>query len=324
MSKIIQALSLTNEIEVLNQYIRSCFLSDTALINEISEHLINAGGKRLRPAILLLHAKAWGYNSESATNLATIIEFIHTATLLHDDVVDDSLQRRGLQTANAVWGNAPSVLVGDFLYSRAFQLMAKENNLDIFLLLANVTNTIAEGEVEQLAALGNLELNEENYYRIIFRKTAILFAASAELGALIATKEDAKTKLIQKNAHKYGENIGMAFQIMDDVLDYEGDTNTLGKNIGDDLREGKLTLPIIKLFEKNPSYKQLFSEIANGDTSQIGKLTELLINHGCLDFCRKKALDYVEAAKSSLELFPNNPVKEALFYLADFSIRRNH
>ncbi len=324
MSKITEILAIEHKMTELNDYIRASFLTDTPLINEVSEHLIKAGGKRLRPALLLLMAKAWKYQGDSDLNLAAVIEFIHTATLLHDDVVDGSLQRRGLMTANALWGNAPSVLVGDFLYSRAFQLMAKEKNLRVYDILASVTNTIAEGEVEQLAAIGNLELTIEDYYRIIYRKTAILFAASAQLGCLIGTKKQNATDSLQQSAHDYGENLGMAFQIMDDVLDYTGDAQALGKNLGDDLQEGKLTLPVLRLFSIAPEYKSLFQNIANGEHAKAETLIQALNQHDCFGWSQAKAMAFMHKAQASLEQVPDGAEKVALNWLARFAIERKY
>ena len=321
MTHILETLAVSDKINTLNDYIKACFLSDTTLINEISAHLVHAGGKRLRPAVVFLFAKSLNYQGNSDINAAAIIEFIHTATLLHDDVVDGSLQRRGLKTANAIWGNAPSVLVGDFLYSRAFQLMAKENNLEIFKLLADVTNTIAEGEVEQLTVIGQSGLKESDYYRIIFRKTAVLFSAAAQIGTLIATTD----KKSHNAAKDYGKELGMAFQIMDDVLDYTGNSEQTGKNVGDDLREGKLTLPMIKFLEKEPQYKELLENIISfKHESDISRLASLIQKSDVIDYCKDKAKEHATTAKTLLEKFPSNSAKDALHHLADFSVTRTH
>ena len=229
----------------VNNTIRESLDSHVVLIKQISAYIINSGGKRLRPILVVLMAQAFAYKGNKHIQLAAIIEFIHTATLLHDDVVDESDMRRGNKTANEVWGNSASVLVGDFLYSRSFQMMVTIENLDVMNILANATNTISEGEVLQLLNIGNLNISEDQYYQVIENKTAKLFEAGCELSALISTD---KKDTIQKMA-SYGKNLGMAFQIADDMLDYAIDNDELDKNIGDDLAEGKLTLPLIYLLE---------------------------------------------------------------------------
>ncbi|PKM05992.1 MAG: octaprenyl-diphosphate synthase, partial [Gammaproteobacteria bacterium HGW-Gammaproteobacteria-5] len=229
------------DMAAVNTLIRQQLASDVVLINQIGEHIIGAGGKRLRPMLVLLAAKALGYQGHEHVNLAAIIEFIHTATLLHDDVVDESDLRRGRKTANALWGNAASVLVGDFLYSRSFQMMVGLHRMAVMQVLADTTNAIAEGEVLQLLHVNNPDVDEAAYQRVIERKTAILFAAATRLGALLAGANTAT----QEAMADYGMHLGLAFQIADDVLDYTADAQALGKNLGDDLAEGKATLPVI-------------------------------------------------------------------------------
>jgi octaprenyl-diphosphate synthase len=258
-----------NDMQQVNQTIRESLDSHVVLIKQISAYIINSGGKRLRPILVTLMAQALNYKGKDHIQLAAIIEFIHTATLLHDDVVDESDMRRGNKTAHEVWGNSASVLVGDFLYSRSFQMMVKINNLDVMNILANATNTISEGEVLQLLNIGNLDITEDQYYQVIKNKTAKLFEAGCQLSALISTEDD---EVISKMA-SYGENLGMAFQIADDILDYAKDNDELDKNIGDDLAEGKLTLPLIYLLENgNEGDKQLIKDaISSQSTKQSSR-----------------------------------------------------
>src|SRR5512142_2291936 len=241
-----QALAAA-DMKSVDALIRARLASDVVLINQIAEHIIGGGGKRLRPMLVLLAAQALGYTGRLHVLLAAVVEFIHTATLLHDDVVDESDLRRGRQTANALWGNAASVLVGDFLYSRAFQMMVEADDMRVMRLLADTTNQIAEGEVLQLLNVHNPDTDEAAYLRVIERKTAVLFAAATRLGALLAGVPAAQ----QEALARYGLNLGYAFQIADDVLDYVSDAGTLGKNVGDDLAEGKPTLPLIYAIEKS-------------------------------------------------------------------------
>jgi octaprenyl-diphosphate synthase len=236
----IQALA-ADDMAAVDALIRRRLASDVVLVNQVAEHIVAAGGKRLRPMLLLLAARAFGHGGADAHQLAAVIEFIHTATLLHDDVVDESDLRRGRKTANALWGNAPSVLVGDFLYSRSFQLMVELDRIEVMRVLADTTNAIAEGEVLQLLHVRNPDTDEAAYLRVIERKTAVLFAAATRLGAFLAGADAAS----QQRLHAYGLNLGYAFQIADDVLDYSADEAVLGKHLGDDLAEGKATLPLI-------------------------------------------------------------------------------
>ncbi|MCW8808044.1 MAG: polyprenyl synthetase family protein, partial [Rhodanobacter sp.] len=229
------------DMQRVDALIRQRLASDVVLINQIADHIIASGGKRLRPMLHVLAAGAAGYRGEDHTKLAAIIEFIHTSTLLHDDVVDESDLRRGRKTANALWGNAASVLVGDFLYSRSFQLMVELDDMRIMRILADTTNTIAEGEVLQLLNIGNADVDETAYLAVIERKTAVLFAAATELGGILGGLPDPQVAALRE----YGMQLGYAFQIADDLLDYVSDAGTLGKNIGDDLAEGKPTLPLI-------------------------------------------------------------------------------
>ncbi|RZA13966.1 MAG: octaprenyl-diphosphate synthase, partial [Lysobacteraceae bacterium] len=251
----------------MDTLIRQRLASDVVLINQVAEYIIGAGGKRLRPMLLLLAAGALGHRGTDAHQLAAVVEFIHTSTLLHDDVVDESDLRRGRKTANAVWGNAASVLVGDFLYSRSFQLMVELERMDVQQILADTTNTIAEGEVLQLLHVRNPDTDEAAYLRVIERKTAILFAAATRLGALLAGADPATRQAL----HEYGLALGYAFQIADDVLDYASDAATMGKNLGDDLAEGKATLPLIHAMQQSNAATRavLRAAIEHGDTSAM-------------------------------------------------------
>jgi len=241
----VQAL-VAAEMQAVNALIRTRLASDVVLVNQVAEHIVGGGGKRLRPLLHLVAARAAGYRGRDQIELAAVIEFIHTATLLHDDVVDESDLRRGRKTANAVWGNAASVLVGDFLYSRAFQMMVELDRMRVMQILADTTNRIAEGEVLQLLNIGNPDTDETAYLNVIERKTAVLFAAATRLGAVLAELSAEQEEALAK----YGLDLGFAFQIADDVLDYVSDAGTLGKNVGDDLAEGKPTLPLIYAIDR--------------------------------------------------------------------------
>ena len=232
-------------MEAVNSVIRQRLQSEVALVNQIAEYIISAGGKRIRPVLVLLLANAYGYKGAGHHELAAVVEFIHTATLLHDDVVDESSMRRGRQTANAMFGNAASVLVGDYLYSRAFEMMTSLDNMRVMQILSRATTVIAEGEVLQLLNMHDPDVSQESYLRVIRSKTAKLFEAAAQLGALVAGANDAQIEA----AGEYGRSLGTAFQLIDDVLDYAGDAAEIGKNVGDDLREGKPTLPLIYVME---------------------------------------------------------------------------
>ena len=272
--------------------IRARLSSDVVLINQIADHIIASGGKRLRPMLHTLAARAAGYTGDHHAKLAAIIEFIHTSTLLHDDVVDESDLRRGRKTANALWGNAASVLVGDFLYSRSFQLMVELDDMRIMRILADTTNTIAEGEVLQLLNIGNADVTEQAYLAVIERKTAVLFAAATELGGLLGGLPANEVAALRT----YGMQLGYAFQIADDLLDYLSDADTLGKNIGDDLAEGKPTLPLI------------FAAIRKS---------------GALELTRERSLAHANAALAALEVLPPSEWRDALATLARYSVDRS-
>ncbi|NDI86058.1 octaprenyl diphosphate synthase [Undibacterium crateris] len=306
----------------VNQVIRQQLYSEVALVNQIAEYIISAGGKRIRPVLVLLIANAYGYQGKHHFDLAAIVEFIHTATLLHDDVVDESSLRRGRQTANAMFGNAASVLVGDFLYSRAFQMMVSIQSMRVMQILADATNVIAEGEVLQLLNMHDPDVSEERYLQVIRSKTAKLFEAAAEIGALIAGANDAQISA----AGEYGRSIGTAFQLIDDVLDYSGNADDIGKNVGDDLREGKPTLPLIYLMKNgSDAERQLVRTcIEQGDESQFNAILQAITDSGALEYTRNKALAAAALAKQSVADLPDSAYKAALLALTQFAVTRNH
>lgn len=311
-----------DDMQRVDALIRHRLASDVVLINQIADHIIASGGKRLRPMLHVLAAGAAGYRGEQQIKLAAVIEFIHTSTLLHDDVVDGSDLRRGHKSANAVWGNAASVLVGDFLYSRSFQLMVELDNMRIMRILADTTNTIAEGEVLQLLNIGNADVDEAAYLAVIERKTAVLFAAATELGGLLGGLPDAQVAALRQ----YGMQLGYAFQIADDLLDYVSDADTLGKNIGDDLAEGKPTLPLIYALEKADAAEAntLRRAIENGGVDGLDRILNAIHNSGALRRTRERALHHADAARHALETLPDSRYRDALLTLADYSVQRDH
>jgi len=311
-----------DDMSRVNDTIRSSLDSHVVLIKQISTYIINSGGKRLRPILVVLMAQALNYKGKDHIQLAAIIEFIHTATLLHDDVVDESNMRRGNKTANEVWGNSASVLVGDFLYSRSFQMMVTIENLEVMNILANATNTISEGEVLQLLNIGNLEITENQYYQVIRNKTAQLFEAGCELSALISSGDKG---LITKMAD-YGKYLGMAFQIADDILDYAIDNDELDKNIGDDLAEGKLTLPLIYLLEHGTADdRTVISEAIESQSTKHLKTIQKRINETpALEYTQNKANEFAHLAKQQLIDLPDSDAKEALLFLCDFACHRSN
>jgi octaprenyl-diphosphate synthase len=284
------------------------------LVSQVSKYIISAGGKRLRPALLLLMAGALGYTGEQRFNLAAVVEFIHTATLLHDDVVDESTLRRGRPTANESFGNPASVLVGDFLYSRAFQMMLDANNMRVMQILAEATNVIAEGEVLQLMNMHDASLDESAYLRVIRSKTAKLFEASTRLAAVLA----GVTSEVEEACATYGQALGTAFQVIDDVLDYAGDASETGKNLGDDLREGKTTLPLIFAMQRGTAAQSALvrAAIEAGDTAQLGKIVEIVRETGALDASRAAAAAEAQRAISALDGFATNSHASGLLQLA--------
>ncbi|MHB8448716.1 MAG: polyprenyl synthetase family protein [Rudaea sp.] len=302
--------------------IRARLASDVALVNQVAEHIVGGGGKRLRPMLVLLSAQAAGYTGAHNVLLAAVVEFIHTATLLHDDVVDESDLRRGRKTANALWGNAASVLVGDFLYSRAFQMMVEANDMRVMRILADTTNRIAEGEVLQLLNIHNPDVDEAAYLRVIERKTAELFAAASRLGGLLGRLPTAQEQALAQ----YGLNLGFAFQIADDVLDYVADTGTLGKNIGDDLAEGKVTLPLIYALKcADPAQaSHIRHAIETGGLDALDTILDAIRSSGAVGRARAKAQAYGDAAKAALSALPQSAARVALAALADYSLQRDH
>ncbi len=302
--------------------IRVRLASDVVLINQIAEHIISGGGKRLRPMLVLLAAQACGYRGSDHVLLAAVVEFIHTATLLHDDVVDESDLRRGRKTANALWGNAASVLVGDFLYSRAFQMMVEADDMRVMRLLADTTNRIAEGEVLQLLNIHNPNTDEAAYLRVIERKTAVLFAAATRLGGLLA----GVTATQEQALADFGLNLGFAFQIADDVLDYVADTGTLGKNVGDDLAEGKVTLPLIYALERAPPARaaSLRRAIETGGLDSLDNIVAAIRDSGAIECAHARAQQYADTAKIALSTLPTSDARNAMAALADHALQRDH
>lgn len=296
--------------------------SDVGLVENIGHYIVDAGGKRLRPLLVLLTARALGYSGNQHLSLSAIIEFIHTATLLHDDVVDMSALRRGRPTANANWGNAPSVLVGDFLYSRAFQMMVEIGEMGIMKELANTTNVISEGEVQQLVNARNPEVTEQNYMTVIHKKTAALFEAACETAAIL-TGADAATR---KAVRSYGYHLGVAFQLVDDVLDYQGDAEELGKNVGDDLAEGKPTLPLIYTINNGSAEEaELVKQaIINSSLDKLQQIVDIVQRRGGLEYTQQCAQDHINRAKQAIALLPETEFRSAMEDLADFAIKRNH
>jgi octaprenyl-diphosphate synthase len=296
--------------------------SDVPLVGNVSQYIIAAGGKRLRPSLLLLCCGALGYTGAQRFNLAAVVEFIHTATLLHDDVVDESMLRRGNATANAKFGNPASVLVGDFLYSRAFQMMVEAQSMRIMEVLADATNVIAEGEVMQLMNMHNAELSEAGYLQVIRSKTAKLFEASARVGAILS----GATATQEAACAEYGQALGTAFQVIDDVLDYAGDAAVMGKNLGDDLREGKTTLPLIAAMKRaTPEDAALIRHaIEHGELDQLDNVVRIVRSTGALDVARDAALEEAQRARAAAQHLPANSFQECLLQLTDKSLQRDH
>ena len=316
----IQALAAA-DMAAVDALIRRRLASDVVLVNQVAEHLVAAGGKRLRPMLLLLAARALGHGGPDAHQLAAVVEFIHTATLLHDDVVDESDLRRGRKTANALFGNAASVLVGDFLYSRSFQLMVELDRLPVMRILADTTNAIAEGEVLQLLHVRNPDTDEPAYLKVIERKTAVLFAAATRLGALLAGADEST----QQRLHDYGMALGYAFQIADDVLDYSADEAALGKHLGDDLAEGKATLPLIHaiLHSDDATRDRLRAIVEAGEVEAMPEVLAAIEATGGLAYSRSRADDYADAAERALDGLGDNDAVAALRGLARYAVRRD-
>jgi octaprenyl-diphosphate synthase len=306
----------------VNQIINEQLHSDVPLVEKIGQHIIESGGKRMRPLLVLLAAKSLNYKEKDHALLASIIEFLHTATLLHDDVVDISEQRRGKTTANAKWGNAPSVLVGDFLYSRAFEMMVQLGSLPIMKILSNATCVIAEGEVLQLMNVKNPDVSEQKYMNVIQGKTAMLFEASSHSGALIAQARPEQAEALRL----YGHHVGMAFQLVDDVLDYVGDPKELGKDVGDDLAEGKPTLPLIYAMQNaKTEHAQLIRQaIRKGGTEDLAPIIKIVQQCGAIDYTNNLAREHVIKAKQAIHALDDTPAKKALASLADLAVERTY
>ncbi len=317
--------AVADDFNAVNQLIIDQLHSDVGLVENIGHYLVEAGGKRLRPLLVLLTANALGYpdkEHQQHLNLAAIIEFIHTATLLHDDVVDMSDMRRGRLTANAQWGNAPSVLVGDFLYSRAFQMMVAIRDMDIMQILSDTTNIISEGEVQQLVNAKDPSVDEANYLEVIYKKTAALFEAACETSAVLCGASESQRKALKQ----YGYHLGLAFQLVDDALDYEGNAEELGKNVGDDLAEGKPTLPLIFAMREGSEQQAQAIEAAirEADASQLESVVAIVKDTGAIQYTHDSAAEQVRLAIEQLQLLEDSIYKEAMTTLAEFAISRNH
>ncbi|MBT4933366.1 MAG: polyprenyl synthetase family protein [Rhodospirillaceae bacterium] len=313
---------VAEDMKLVNQLILKRMESPVTLIPQLAGHVISAGGKRLRPMLTLASAKLCGYQGERHVTLATCIEFIHTATLLHDDVVDESKLRRGMETANSVWGNQASVLVGDFLFSRSFELMVEDGSVKVMGILASASARLAEGEVMQLLTANDTETGETAYLDVIKAKTAQLFAAACRLGAVVADRP----KMDEEGLEAFGMNLGIAFQLIDDVLDYSAKQATLGKTVGDDFREGKITLPVILAFRRGNEEERVFWRRTLGELEQseddLEYAIQLMTKHGALDDSVDRARHYGAIARDSLGIFPDSDVKTAMNSLIDFCIER--
>ncbi len=320
---------IKGDMERVNRLIQTSLHSEVVLINQISQYIINSGGKRLRPVLVLLSANAFAYNDSKGSDttdehdvtLAAVIEFIHTATLLHDDVVDESALRRGKDTANELWGNAASVLVGDFLYSRAFEMMVGVGSMKVMEILSHSTNTIAEGEVLQLLNCNDASTTEARYIEVIHYKTAKLFESASQLGAVVAQQDEATEQAMAK----FGMHLGTAFQLIDDVLDYSASSEDMGKNVGDDLAEGKPTLPLIYAMAHGTEVQAALirEAIEQGGLDQIEAITQAIETTGALDYTRNIAKNEAQQAIAQLDNIPDSEYKEALITLANFSVERS-
>jgi octaprenyl-diphosphate synthase len=309
-----------DDFEAVNQFVIDQLYSNVSLVESIGHYIVAAGGKRMRPVLVLLSARACGIQGEEHLRMAGVIEFIHTATLLHDDVVDMSTLRRGRPTANSEWNNPSSVLVGDFIYSRAFQILVSLKNMRIMQIMADTTNRIAEGEVLQLLNKHNVDVSEADYLRVIHNKTAILFEAAAQCGAILADADESTEDALRL----FGLHIGTAFQLIDDVLDYEGDSGALGKNVGDDLAEGKPTLPLIYAMQhgSHADAGLIASSLKTGGLDSLAKILQIVRASGGLDYTRRLAEEQVSRAIACLDSLPESSYRTALDSMARFSIER--
>jgi octaprenyl-diphosphate synthase len=313
---------IKDDMSSVDTMIQARLQSDVVLINQLGHYIINSGGKRLRPALAILCARACGYHGEQHINLATIIEFIHTATLLHDDVVDNSDMRRGRETANNLWGNEASVLVGDFLYTRSFEMMVEMDSMRLMKILSHTTNIIAEGEVLQLLNCHDATTSEESYLEVIHHKTAKLFEAAGQLGAVISNSS-AEVETAMAN---YAMHLGSAFQLVDDLLDYSESSESIGKNIGDDLAEGKPTLPLIYAMKQGSQQQAqvIRTAIEEGQRDKIDEIITIINETGAIDYTSQAAKREVDNAKAALDIIADSNYKTALLALADFSIERTY
>ncbi len=313
---------LAADMQAVDRVIRERLHSEVALIRQVAEYIIGGGGKRLRPALVLLSAGALGYRGTAHHTLAAVVEFIHTATLLHDDVVDESALRRGRPTANTLFGNAASVLVGDFVYSRAFQMMVNINDLRVLRVLADATNVIAEGEVLQLMNCRNADIDEPSYLQVIRYKTAKLFEAAGRLGAILAGAPAATETAMAA----YGAHLGTAFQLIDDVLDYSGDADVIGKNVGDDLAEGKATLPLIRVLRHGTAAEAelVRHAVTSGGLGDLAGVLAAIRRIGALDYTKAQAQAEAQAAQAALSAMPATQYRDSLLQLAEFAVTRSH
>jgi len=312
--------TVADDFSRVNDLIIKRLSSDVPLVEKIAHYIIESGGKRLRPLLVLLSSRATGYDQDDHLKLAAVIEFLHTATLLHDDVVDTSDMRRGRSTANARWGNAPSVLVGDFLYARAFEMMVELQDLRIMDVLSHATAVIAEGEVMQLMNVKNPDLNEAQYMTVIHNKTAMLFEAASHTGALLAGADSAQETALKA----YGKHLGLAFQLVDDVLDYRGDAEAMGKNVGDDLAEGKTTLPLIYAMENGVAEERelIRQAIRKGGLDDLPAILAVVESSGALEYTMAKAREQAALAADCLNTLPESAYKESLTLLTELAVAR--
>ena len=310
----------SDDMQAVDDLIRRSLQSDVLLVSQVSEYIVTSGGKRIRPLIVLLAARALGYSGGQQMNAAAIIEFIHTATLLHDDVVDSSDRRRGRDTANTVFGNQASVLVGDFLYSRAFQMMVEIGRMRVMQILADATNTIAAGEVMQLMNVHDPDVSEADYRKVIYRKTARLFEAGAQIAAVLADRDPGDEAAMVC----YGQNLGTAFQLIDDALDYNASPEELGKNLGDDLAEGKPTLPLIYAMDKGTDAERemIRTAILEGGLDRLDDIQAVVQATGALQYTEARAQEAADVAINALSGIPESEHKQAMIAIADFAVRR--
>ena len=313
---------IEEDLKTLESSIQKLIATRVSFIKEIVNYIIKSGGKRVRPILVILTAKLCGYKNEKHISYAAIIEFIHTATLLHDDVVDNAQTRRGSSTANIVWGNEPSVLVGDFLYSKSFELMAEDGNHEILKTISKATTALSEGEILELLKTSDIDTREEEYFEIIGNKTAVLFSAACEIGAILGNIDKEK-RLSLKN---FGYNLGIAFQLTDDILDYISYDNILGKHVGTDLKEGKVTLPLIHALkstnEKEKAFIKKVLEKNNVTIKDFERVRNIILKHGGTEYASTIAKQYIDTTKKFLNIFQPSPYKNALLSLADYMLKR--